>query len=83
MEDEKDEKLWVYKGDGAFIDGIPARNLTEQDWARLDEDARAAVAHSGLYRRAARPAKEEQPPAKHETPAVESGKRAADKDAKE
>lgn len=79
----EDEKLWVYKGAGAFIDGIPARDLTEQDWARLDEDARAAVAQSGLYRRAARPAKVEQPPAESKAPAGESGKRAADKDAKE
>lgn len=59
-----DEKLWVYIGKGSFIDGVPARDLEAGDWARLDEDGRAAVEHSGLYRRvrqsvATEPAKDE------------------------
>lgn len=57
-----DEKLWVYIGKGSFIDGVPARDLAAGDWARLDEDGRAAVEHSGLYRRArqaAEPVKDE------------------------
>ncbi len=69
-----EEKIWVYIGKGSYLDGIPARDLTEADWARLNEDERAAVANSKLYRRAPRPAapaptesKAEQEPAKEPT----------------
>ena len=54
-----EEKVWVYIGKGAFLDGIPARDLTAADWARLNEDARAAVEGSPFYRRAPRPKAEE------------------------
>lgn len=57
----EDEKLWVYIGKGNFVDGVPARDLTSHDWARLDEDARVAVERSGLYRRAPRQVQVEQP----------------------
>ena len=49
-----DEILWLYVGDGLYIDGVPARDLTAADWLRLGEVDRSAVEHSGLYRRAAR-----------------------------
>ncbi len=49
-----EDKVWVYVGKGAFIDGVPARDLTEGDLARLDEFQLAAVEHLQLYRRAPR-----------------------------
>jgi len=49
-----EEKVWIYTGKGEFIDGVPARDLTEIDLARLDEFQRAAVEGSKLYRRAPR-----------------------------
>ena len=55
----EDDKVWVYIGKGAFLDGIPARDRTAADWARLSEDARAAVEGSPFYRRAPRPKAEE------------------------
>lgn len=58
----EDEKLWNYVGKGAYIDGIPARDLTAADWARLNEDDRAAVERAPLYRRAPRPKVEEPEP---------------------
>jgi hypothetical protein len=63
--------LWYYIGKGAFIDGIPAADLTEQDWARLDVDGQMAVENRGLYRRAARPKVEATPAAE---PEKEKGK---------
>lgn len=67
--------LWFYIGKGAFIDGIPAADLTEQDWARLDVDGRMAVENRGLYRKAARPKVEEPAPAaKPAEPEKEKGK---------
>lgn len=58
----EDEKLWNYIGKGGYLDGIPARDLTAADWARLSEDDRAAVERSPLYRRAPRPKAEEPDP---------------------
>ena len=56
-----EEKVWVYIGKGNYLDGIPARDLTAADWARLNEDERAAVERSSLYRHAPRPKAEEPP----------------------
>lgn len=44
--------VWVYQGGGAFLDGVPARDLTAADLAGLDVDFRLAVENSGLYGRA-------------------------------
>lgn len=52
------DKVWIYVGKGAFIDGVPARDLTEGDLARLDDFQLAVVEHSQLYRRAPRRAVE-------------------------
>lgn len=49
-----DEIVWKYTGKGEFFDGIPARDLTQSDMARMDEDRKAVVERSGLYRRAPR-----------------------------
>ena len=44
--------MWIYQGKGEFLDGIPARDLTAADVARLSLDQVAAVESSRLYRRA-------------------------------
>lgn len=42
--------VYRYVGGGEFYNGIPARDLTEEDVAALDADARRVVAESGhLY----------------------------------
>jgi len=39
-----------YLGDGsAWINGIPARDLTAEDWAELTEAQKAHALASGLY----------------------------------
>jgi hypothetical protein len=50
-----DEIVWNYVGNGEFIDGVPARGLTQQDVDWLHEDLRSAVEYSKLYRRVERP----------------------------
>lgn len=40
----------LYLGDGTeFVPGIPARDLTEDEWAALGEEAQAFALASGLY----------------------------------
>ena len=39
--------MWVYIGDGAFIPGVPARDLTDEEMPGYGED----VERSGLYRK--------------------------------
>ncbi len=51
-------KVWIYVGKGAFIDGVPARDLTEGDLARMDAFQKAVVENSSLYRHAPRGAAE-------------------------
>jgi len=52
----------TYKGDGTdFLNGVPARDLTDEEFQALDEEAQAAVTASTLYeaggkRASARPA---------------------------
>lgn len=52
--------VWKYVGTGEFIDGVPARDLTQADVDWLHEDLRSAVEQSRFYRRAARPKVEEE-----------------------
>lgn len=33
----------VYQGAGAYINGVPARDLTTDDWAALTDEQQAAV----------------------------------------
>ncbi len=65
-----EEKVWIYTGKGEFIDGVPARDLTEVDLARLDEFQKAAVEGSKIYRRAPKRAAE----AEAAKPAADAGK---------
>jgi len=40
-----------YTGDGAqFVAGVPARNMTAEEWAELPDDAKAAALATGLYK---------------------------------
>lgn len=34
---------------GEYLTGIPARNLTDEDWAELSKEQRKAALDSGLY----------------------------------
>lgn len=45
-----DKQRALYRGDRSrFLDGIPARNLSESDWQALDDSQRDAVRTSDLY----------------------------------
>jgi hypothetical protein len=46
-----------YVGNGYFYDGIPARDLSEEDFASLDDKNKAIVASSKLYRSVDQPLK--------------------------
>ena len=50
-----------YVGTGEFIDGVPARDLTQADVDWLHVDLRPAVEQSRFYRRVERPKVEEEP----------------------
>ena len=39
----------LYVGQGEFIPGVPARDLTEDEWLALDGDTQALALDSGLY----------------------------------
>lgn len=56
-----------YVGDGAFLHGVPARDLDESEWDALTDEERAAAVERGLYRvSGARRRSDEEPAA--ETP---------------
>lgn len=40
----KMKKIAKYRGDGSFYQGIPARDLSEQEWAALSPDDREMAA---------------------------------------
>jgi len=40
--------MWKYKGK-AFIDGIPARDITDEEFEKLSKTDQDAVRSSGLY----------------------------------
>lgn len=42
---------YEYVGEGAYVPGVPARDLTEEEWKALSADQRRAA--KGLYRRLA------------------------------
>lgn len=49
-----------YLGDGsAYVEGIPARDLTRDEWERIRPDLRELAVATGLY--AVPPAKSEKP----------------------
>lgn len=39
----------TYVGNGLYISGVPARDLTDEDWAALSEEQWAQITGSGLY----------------------------------
>lgn len=41
--------VYRYQGGGVYFQGVPARDLTDADLAALDDEQRAAIAHSPLY----------------------------------
>ena len=38
-----------YVGDGSFLLGVPARDLTAEEWAALSAEQQAAVLYAGVY----------------------------------
>lgn len=40
---------YVYVGAGAWLHGVPARDLTTDEWESLDADLRATALARGLY----------------------------------
>lgn len=48
-----------YVGDGAFYNGVPARDLTEADLAALSDEQRAAVETDVIYELAVEPPEED------------------------
>jgi hypothetical protein len=51
MKDKKVKFKYVGRG-GEFLHGIPARDLTEEDWAGLTKEQREMVEVSLLYKKA-------------------------------
>jgi hypothetical protein len=39
----------TYKGNGEFVSGVPARDLTEAEWEQLSKEQKKAALDSGLY----------------------------------
>ena len=50
--DASDPVAYTYEGNGDFLLGVPARDLTAADVARLDIDTKAALEKSGVYKKA-------------------------------
>lgn len=38
-----------YKGDGAFVVGVPKRDLSAEEWAKLPDDVKELCLTTGLY----------------------------------
>lgn len=46
----KAEKMEIrYTGEGRYIQGIPARDLSPEEWQRLSEEQRESAVRLGLY----------------------------------
>lgn len=61
------EEMIRYTGDGAaYVEGIPARDLTRAEWDRIRPDLQALALATGLY--VVPPSKTDKP-ARHEKPA--------------
>ncbi len=52
--------------DGAYIDGVPLRDITDEEWEALPERLQRAADASGLYRKTPIARAREQTPAKEE-----------------
>lgn len=40
----------IYTGDGGYLDGIPARDLTDEEYDALTREQKRDVRRSGLYK---------------------------------
>ncbi len=49
-----DPAVLSYIGAGGYLQGVPARDLTAADLARLDDETKNALEASGLYQKAGR-----------------------------
>ncbi len=54
------EKYATYIGEGRYMPGIPARDMTEREWNTIDEEDRATLVKMKLYK----VAQKEQPKSK-------------------
>jgi len=43
------EKKVIYIGQGYFLGGVPARDLTAEEWSKLDKDIQKRAIALGLY----------------------------------
>jgi hypothetical protein len=43
--------VFKYVGDGTYLQGVPARDLSKDDVDQLSDDQKADVAKSGLYKK--------------------------------
>lgn len=51
-----------YTGDGAYFHGVPARDLTDEEFAALPEAQRSALLTSGLYTQESAPTRGKKAP---------------------
>lgn len=53
MQQHRGQTVYKYLGTGAeFVYGVPARDMTEEEWQALPEKFRAEAAACGLYEKA-------------------------------
>jgi hypothetical protein len=46
--------VFKYVGDGTYLQGVPARDLTKEDVEQLSDDQKADMTKSGLYKKGGR-----------------------------
>lgn len=74
--EEKIAREWVGKGDVGFIPGVPARDLTTDDWKELLPWQKTSVDGSALYRKVEASAALDKPKAADASKPADSGKEA-------
>lgn len=42
--------MWIFAGGDRFVLGVPARDLTDEEWSELPAEDRDRAEESGLYR---------------------------------
>lgn len=57
-----------YIGDGAYFHGVPARDLTDEEFAALPEAQQQALLASGLYTQGSAPTRGKKAPAAEPAP---------------
>lgn len=79
MASENEPKVvreWVGKGDVGFIPGVPARDLTTDDWKELLPWQKTSVDGSALYRKVEAEPQSDKPKAADASKPADSGKEA-------